>query len=75
MECDVCRNGETKSGRATVTLEREGMTLVVRGVPAEVCSNCGEEYIDEAESARLIEFAETSIRDGVKVAVRDYLAA
>ena len=75
MECDVCRNGEIKTGRATVTLEREGMTLVVRGVPGEVCSNCGEEYIDEAESAGLMEFAETNIRDGVKVAVRDYLAA
>lgn len=75
MECYVCRNGETKAGRATVTLEREGMTLVVRGVPTEVCSNCGEEYIDEAESTRLLESAETNVRDGVKVAVRDYLPA
>jgi YgiT-type zinc finger domain-containing protein len=47
MKCIICKNGETKPGNATVTLEREGTTLVIKGVPADVCANCGEEYVDE----------------------------
>jgi hypothetical protein len=58
-----------------VTLERAGLTLVVRGVPARVCRNCGEEYVDEAEAIRLQAAAEEAARAGVKVDVRDYVAA
>ncbi|MFQ5973696.1 MAG: type II toxin-antitoxin system MqsA family antitoxin [Alphaproteobacteria bacterium] len=75
MKCVVCRNGEMKAGTATVTLERDGMTLVVRGVPAQVCENCGEEYVEEAETTRLLDSAEEAARAGVKVDVRDYVAA
>ena len=75
MKCVVCRNGETRPGTATVTLERDGLILVVRGVPARVCENCGEEYVDEVESSGLLDTAEGAARDGVRVDVRDYVAA
>ena len=48
MKCPVCKQGETEPGKATVTLERDSLTLVVKGVPARVCRNCGEEYIDDS---------------------------
>lgn len=75
MRCPICRAGETEPGVATVTLERKSLTLVVRGVPAQVCRNCGEEYVDEAEAARLLRDADEAARLGVKVDVRDYVAA
>jgi YgiT-type zinc finger domain-containing protein len=53
MKCVVCRSGETKPGTATVTVEREGAVVVVRGVPARICENCGEEYLEGQEVARL----------------------
>jgi len=62
-------------GTATVTLERDGMTLVVKHVAARVCPNCGEEYIDEDAAARLMETAEQAARSGVQVDVREYAAA
>jgi YgiT-type zinc finger domain-containing protein len=40
MKCVICKHGSTKSGRATITLERGGTTVVIKGVPAEVCANC-----------------------------------
>ena len=46
MKCVVCKKGETKVGTATVTLEKDGTTLAFKGVPADVCRNCGEEYVD-----------------------------
>jgi YgiT-type zinc finger domain-containing protein len=47
MKCVICKQGETQPGTAIVTLTRETLTLVVRDVPAQVCENCGEEYVDE----------------------------
>jgi YgiT-type zinc finger domain-containing protein len=75
MKCVICSNGETRPGKATVTLERDGVILVVRGVPARVCANCGEEYLEETETAHLLNSAEEAARTGVKVDVRDYVAA
>ena len=71
----ICKNGETHSGNATVTLERGGTTLVVKGVPARVCANCGEEYVDEAITAKLLNTEEEAVRAGVQVDVREYAAA
>lgn len=31
MKCVVCKKGETKMGKATVTLEKHGATLVFKG--------------------------------------------
>lgn len=75
MKCVVCRVGETWPGTATVTLERDGMTLVIKGVPARVCANCGEEYVDEEIAAQLLQGAEEAAQAGVQVDIREYVAA
>ncbi len=75
MKCVVCKQGETKVGKATITLERDGTTLVVKGVPANVCTNCGEEYVSEEITARLLKNAEEAVQAGVQVDVREYIAA
>lgn len=75
MKCIICKEGGTEPGTATVTLERGGMTLVVKRVPALVCSNCGEEYVDEKTTAQLLKAAEEAERAGVQVDIRDYVAA
>ena len=75
MICPVCKHGNTASGTATVTLERDGVTLVFKNVPAMVCDNCGEEYLDEDVTVRLLETAEEAAATGVLVDVRRYNAA
>lgn len=74
MKCVICKHGETRPGKATLTLERNETTLVIKGVPAEVCANCGEEYVREEITARLLETAETAAKTGVQVDVRKYVA-
>lgn len=44
MKCVLCKTGNTKPGKAALYFERDGEPHVVRQVPAEICSNCGEEY-------------------------------
>lgn len=75
MQCVICKNGETKPGKATVTLEREAMTLVFKSVPASVCENCGEEYIDEKITSALLTAAEESAKSGVQVDIREFATA
>ena len=75
MKCVICKQGETRPGAATVTLEREGTMLIVKSVPAQVCQNCGEEYINEDITAKLLQQAEEAVRAGVQVTVRTYAAA
>jgi len=75
MKCVICKQGETKPGKVTVTLERDGMTLVFKGVPASVCANCGEEYVDEKTTAQLLRTAEEAAKAGVQVDIREYIAA
>jgi len=75
VKCVICKKGETQSGKTTVTLEREGMTLVFKSVPADVCTNCGEAYVEEKVSSRLLKVAEEAARSGVQIDVREYVAA
>ncbi len=74
MKCVICKHGETRRGTATLTLVRDGTTLVVKGVPADVCANCGEEYVDEATTGRLLRMAEEAARAGIQVDVREYVS-
>ncbi len=72
MKCPICRHGETKPGNATVTLERKGVTLVFKSVPAEICDNCGEAFHSEEVSRALLAQAGEAAQSGVEVDVRRY---
>jgi YgiT-type zinc finger domain-containing protein len=75
MTCIVCHHGATRPGITTVTFRREGRTLVVTDVPADVCENCGEAYISEAVTARLLEIAAEAWLAQAQVLVRDFAPA
>ena len=75
MKCLICRQGVTRPGTATLVLERDALTMVIRHVPAEVCENCGEEYVGESTAAVALEHAVAAAREGVTVEVREYAAA
>ena len=75
MKCIMCKDGDTKLGTTTVTLERDATTVVFKGVPAQVCENCGEAYIDAEVTRHLLHVIEEAARGGVQVDVRQYVAA
>lgn len=75
MTCVVCKKGQTAPGKTTVTLERGGMTLVFKGVPAEVCANCGEAYVEESVTQRLLRDAEDAANCGIRVDIREFAGA
>jgi len=73
MKCVICKHGETREGTTTVTFDRDDMTLVVKDVPAQVCTNCGEDYVDEHVAHEILAFAERMAKSGAQVDVRRYV--
>ena len=73
MKCLICKLDETQPGVTTVTLERGTLTLVIKDVPAQVCPNCGEAYVDETVTAELLRTAEQMAQAGAQVDVRHYV--
>ena len=73
MKCVICKAGQTRAGKTTVTLERAGVTLVFKSVPAMVCENCGEAYVGADTSRQLLAAVEEASRAGVQVDVRQFV--
>ena len=74
MKCAICALADTRPGTISVTLEREGSTVVMKGVPAQICPNCGEEYVSDSVSERLMAIAEETVHRGLTVDIRQYMA-
>jgi YgiT-type zinc finger domain-containing protein len=75
MKCVICKVGNTRPGRTSVTVERESTTLVFKAVPAEVCDNCGEAYVAEEISQQILAAAEHAAQSGVQVEVQEFAGA
>jgi YgiT-type zinc finger domain-containing protein len=74
MKCVICKTGEMYAGRATVILNREGATLVVKNVPADICDNCGEYYLSEEMTGRILALAEEAMHKGTEIEVLRWAA-
>lgn len=74
MKCVICKSGDLLPGTVTVTLERKETVLVIKGVPAQVCTQCGEYYLDETTTLRLYEQAEKALERNAELEVLRYAA-
>ncbi len=74
MKCMICRQGDTCLGTTTVMLQRGVTTVVIKDVPAAICENCGEYYLDAATSERALALAEQSVRHGAEIEVLRFAA-
>ena len=74
MKCVICKTGEISPGTVTVTLERGSTVLLIKEVPAQVCTQCGEYYLDEHTTQRLYEQAEKALERNAELEVLRYAA-
>jgi YgiT-type zinc finger domain-containing protein len=75
MKCTICKYGETNDGFTTITLDKDGSTIVFKDVPAQICDNCGEKYIDSKTTQLLLEKANELIKSGIEVDIRKFKIA
>jgi len=72
MKCVICKNGQTVNQTVTVTLEQNGKTFVFKDVPARVCENCGEQYLEEETSRRLLGLAQEAAKSGMELTIAKF---
>lgn len=75
MKCVICKHGETTEGTTTITLERGTSTIVFKDVPANICDNCGEKYINNKITKDLLKKANELIKNGTEVDIRKFQVA
>ncbi len=63
MKCVACKNETSRP---------EETTVVFKKVPAGVCSNCGESYVDKAITEELLRTFEEAVKAHVQFDVRKF---
>ena len=66
--CPLC-GGEKEPGSTTFTADLKSGVLVVRNVPAMVCSMCGEDWIEDQTAAMLERLVEDAKKRHMQVEV------
>lgn len=74
MKCVLCKYGETQPGKVTVSLQRGETTVIIKDVPAEVCENCGEYYLSESVTEKLLQKGEEAVSKGAEVEIYRFAA-
>lgn len=74
MNCVICKLGETVEGRVTVALTRDELTVVIKDVPAQVCENCGEYYLSDDITDKVLKLAELSAARNAEVEILRFAA-
>ena len=69
MNCLICKAGTTEAARTTVTIDRDGLLLVIRDVPAQICTNCGEKYFDSPTTDHILATAEKAFASGAELEI------
>lgn len=74
MTCAICKHGETVPGTTTVVLQRGETTVVIKNVPADICDTCGEYYLSEENTRRVLALAEAAVAQCAEVEVLRFAA-
>ncbi|NHE56948.1 type II toxin-antitoxin system MqsA family antitoxin [Cyclobacterium plantarum] len=69
MECSLCKNGTTEKGYVTVTLEKGETIVLIKSVPAEVCTNCGHYYLSEKTTQLVLDKGKEAYSKGTELEV------
>lgn len=52
MKCFMC-NGDLEEKKVNYVVDLEDTIIIIKGVPAKVCSQCGEQYFDDKTSENI----------------------
>ena len=75
MKCPYCTS-EMNKGKTVLTFQMsDSEIVVVHDVPAHVCDECGEEYVDNDIAKKVEEKVERALADGLKMGFIDFNTA
>lgn len=65
MICLICRQAGIVDSLISVNFQRGEIHLLIDNVPAQVCLDCGEEYLEERVAVRLLNVAKELSQAGI----------
>ena len=72
MKCPVC-GGVMEEGKTSLTLERSVDTIIViKNVPAMICKQCGENFIDSSASKHVEKMVLSAEKSGIKLGFLEF---
>jgi YgiT-type zinc finger domain-containing protein len=74
MICLICRQAEILDGPTSVKFQRGEFMLIVNTVPARICPGCGEAYVEEEVTVRLLQIAQEFYEAGNAEVYAEYKA-
>jgi YgiT-type zinc finger domain-containing protein len=70
----ICKFSQIEEGKVTVTLQRGETVVIIKDVPANICKNCGEYYLDEIVTNRVFAQAEEAANRHAELEILRYAA-
>ena len=72
MKCVMCKGEDLDSGKTTVKVQREETLVIIKDVPADVCEDCGEYYLEETVARKVYAQAEEALKRHNEVEILQY---
>jgi len=69
MNCVICKTGTTQTGITNTLFDRNGSFVIVKDIPAQICTQCGEAYFDEQTTEELYTKVNTILNSGAELEV------
>jgi YgiT-type zinc finger domain-containing protein len=70
----MCKGGEFALGKTTVTVQRGETLVIIKDVPADVCRDCGEAYLDDNVAQKIEQQVEEAVARHTEIAILRYAA-
>lgn len=74
MTCVICKTGLLEKGKVIVTLNKDGSVIIFKNVPADVCGNCGEYYLNEDVTEDILNRANEAVKNKPEIEILQYAA-
>lgn len=74
MECVICK-GKLIEGKVNHIVDIDGHIIIIKNVPANICTQCGEYYVDTNIALKLEELIDGVINSNAEVLILNYPTA
>ena len=74
MKCVMCKGGERAPRKTTVKVQRGETLVIIKDVPADVCRDCGEAYLDSNVALKIEKQVEEAVARHTEIEILRYAA-
>ncbi len=71
MRCFTC-NGQLEEKKVNYVVDLDSTIIIVKGVPAKVCKECGEQYFDDETTEKLEKIVDNLKNFSAEITVVNY---